>query len=338
MSNKVLELEEWKSEVFKLIQWDFLCKEENWRQPLDIILKILHEKYKPQKNGIWLAAPKWTELFNWTSCPPDSVRAVILLMEPLEPFKDFESTGYALGVRRIRKSNHPCRTSLNFLLILQEILQLPIYKNELKEIINNGIDLEGLSKKGILFLNMASTRGNLEYDEIFDKWCGFTSEILKEISVRNSKKVLLFKLYHEQKLDIFNELRGKFKVIRLTFMENKHKCHLGLFKRADIKTYAHEISSVFKELEKILTKNEKQLEKSEKSIDRLTKSLSHHKVNDIGKLEAIRDMKKEKVAITEDINDIKEKTQNTKELIDLLRKWLIDNFKQLVSIGQIYNI
>lgn len=66
------------------------------------ILQNLHTNYQPRENGEWKATPNWTEIFSWTSCPPNSIKAVMLLKNPLDA-KDrhyFTSTGYGFGIRK----------------------------------------------------------------------------------------------------------------------------------------------------------------------------------------------------------------------------------------------
>ncbi len=82
--------EEWKKDVKALIPEDWqqlftIRHPKNGTNLLDFVLSELYKKYEPRKNGSWNAAPEWTKMFSYTSCPLEYVRAVVLLMEPLQP-------------------------------------------------------------------------------------------------------------------------------------------------------------------------------------------------------------------------------------------------------------
>jgi len=249
---KIIEIEEFKSKVKKSIpeNWTFLIKDENF--DLENILNKLYDKYLPRKYGRWLASPKWTEIFRWASCPLDSIKAVILLMEPLQPLLTYKSIGYALGVRRSHnidddEKDESVPTVLKFFQILNEFLKLGVVEQRIKEVMKEGFNPEELSTKGILFLNVSLTRGLEKDEEIFNMWWKLTSKVLEEVADRSILKVPLFQFYNNPDIEKFVELnRENFILIRPTFMNtcDGNVFHVSRFEANHINEYAIEMKMV----------------------------------------------------------------------------------------------
>jgi hypothetical protein len=83
------------------VEWQFLSTmrhPKNDMKHLDSVLIELYQKHLPRKNSLFDVAPKWTEMFQWTSCPLKDVRTIILIMEPLQPSRSNKSGGYKVQV------------------------------------------------------------------------------------------------------------------------------------------------------------------------------------------------------------------------------------------------
>jgi uracil DNA glycosylase len=199
------------------VEWQFLstmCHPKCETKYLDSVLIKLYQKHLPRKNGLWDVAPKWTEMFQWTSCPLKGVRAIILIMEPLQPSKSnkkgggYKSTGYALGVKQENSDDSADISQIsavwNFLKILHKLFGKEFIEEDMKRKFQEGFGPEILSKKGILFLNMALTRGNggKKRDTDIDIWMGYTIEVLREIGERN-QDVLIFQFYNKKEIENF---------------------------------------------------------------------------------------------------------------------------------------
>jgi hypothetical protein len=251
-NTKIIEIEEFKSKVKKSIpeNWNFLIRDENFH--FENILNKIFDKYLPRKYGRWLASPKWTEIFRWTSCPLDSINAVILLMEPLQPLLTYKSIGYALGVRRSHnieddEKDESVPTVLKFFQILNKFSKLGVDEQRIKEVMEEGFNPEELSTKGILFLNVSLTRGLEKDEEIFNMWWKLTSKVLEKVADRSILKVPLFQFYNNPDIEKFVELnRENFILIRPTFMNTRdgNVFHVSRFEANHINEYAVEMKMV----------------------------------------------------------------------------------------------
>lgn len=233
------EYEKWIRELKNGIQgdWlDFFTKNELLNSFLNSILTELHWKYQPKTDGNWSASPKWTEIFQWTSCPLHSIRAIIIMKEPQYPehFHSYHSTGY------------------------QEVFSVDWNESALSEKYKAGHNPEQLSKKGVLFLNLSLTRGSAD-DSDFKVWWEFTKLMLKEIGKIVPQDVLLLKFcYNREHINSFfvNEIADG-RLCLITPEESPRKGHLAFFNEEDIARHAESITQhTFEEYDRMNRKLE----------------------------------------------------------------------------------
>lgn len=231
-----------------------------WAEELDRVLDQLYEKYQPLRNGHWSASPKWTEMFQWTAVPFQDIRAIFILMEPLKATteRSYRSTGYALGVEKIRPevdgSIEEVSTVWNFfhLLHLWSWGEWDLFaQEELKQKYWKGFCPLYLShQKRYLFLNLGLTRGERKkYD--LELWQPFIKFLLDSVPPRNAATVAIpvIQLYNNQWLQQYLETDfGQLKFITLkgSFMSLPHgpnsRVHIGVFAEDHINTYVDEIN------------------------------------------------------------------------------------------------
>ena len=85
----IMDLNQWKDNVKRTIHgtWkEMIETDAKLAVVLESVLDDLHAKHKPSLTN-WSAAPNWLNMFKWTNCPANKIRAMFLLMEPLEPKK-----------------------------------------------------------------------------------------------------------------------------------------------------------------------------------------------------------------------------------------------------------
>jgi hypothetical protein len=207
-------------------------------------------------------------------------------MEPLQPSRSnksggYKNTGYALGVKQENSDDSADISKIsavwNFLKILHKLFGKEFIEEDMKRKFQEGFSPEILSKKGILFLNMALTRGNdgENTNTDIDIWMDYTIEVLREIGERN-EDVLIFQFYKKQKLENFlKQNKEKFIVIMPSFMSDWQFNHISYFMK-DVKNidmtpdYVEEIKKALERHRRIKAKEDKEpLEVLRKGMDQL---------------------------------------------------------------------
>jgi hypothetical protein len=161
--------------------------------------------------------------------------------------------------------------------ILHKLFDKEFIEEDMKRKFQESFSPEILSKKGILFLNMALTRVNdgEKTNTDIDIWMDYTNEVLREINERN-EDVLIFQFYKKQKLKNFLEQnKEKFIVIRPSFMSDWQFNHISYFVK-DVKNidmtpdYVKEIKKALERHRRIKVKEDKEpLEVLRKGMDQL---------------------------------------------------------------------
>jgi len=257
-NSDTLEFIPWMSKVKKTIHEDWMdLIEDNdsikcW---LDTALEDLHHKYNPRANGKWDANPRWTEMFNWTSCPVDDIQAMILLKGPSAGKNtDYEATGYGVGVRRKSQNNSWQKidripTIWNMFKICNQVFRNPAKNLDIfKHHYRHGFNPKALSQKGILFLNMELTRRKEAEENDNDRyiWNDFILGILEAIPSKDIP-IPVFQWYANKPL-VYVMDRGentrKFILSKPSCMELNEgpgPWHIWKFDDEDIEDYVQEL-------------------------------------------------------------------------------------------------
>lgn len=274
----MLNKSQWIREVKMIIpdDWMAILTREKPRltiERLDNILSDLHNRYEPQAGGKWSAAPRWTEIFGWMSCPVNSIRAIVIHKEPISPIQTmyFHSMGHAFGVRRSNPGEDILilPTLWNLFRLLHKAFGKHWDTRTQKEIcrkFKNGFDVERLSRNGILFLNLALTKGPYLVDEYYDvdMWSDFILRTVLTRAVHPGSRVPLLQFYNNSTLEFFlqnDSSRQRFNVFRPRFMN----VNSGNWRLMDIKGFAGNIGS-FDAFQQYIQELQNPLHKSHRNV------------------------------------------------------------------------
>lgn len=246
------------------VEWQDLIESEGLKGMLKEILCSRYYHFRPQPNGRWSAGPPWRELFAWTDCQIDDIRAIFIDMKPLRPNSiTYQSTGFAFGVKCQPNLDHIPDISMvpsvwNMLRLVQEVVGIQWTRqlqNDLRAKFINGFNSMYLSRQyNMLFVQMqpvAGPKSSAKYLDLMAVWSNrLILPLIESVGRRNAaagrSPIPTIQLYNRRSLEEFLDQAVGLHVFRPSFMncDAKHGTkHVKGFTDQFFKTYVDEIGA-----------------------------------------------------------------------------------------------